>query len=554
MDNFKDVYSINFGEDFYKLSIKKKKEMYENKLKEYLKNKIWLKDKLCEFGKKDTIYSFVKTASKYYGDEAIADLVHAVLNFASNMQGYHIVWYCNENLNILVENKDDKWESLKTNGQLSYVSIFDVVYNHFQNYFMKNYDNKLLDRFMEYVSIPTNSDSNSCNVPSSIEQIYFGKKLYNELQKLGVNSIYDNLHGYVYAKIEGDKDIPSIGFISHMDTSEDAKCENINPLIIENYTGDDIIYDGRTVLGVKENPELKNYNGKTIITTDGTTLLGADDKAGIAEIMGMIEYFSKTDEPHGDIYIAFTPDEEIGKSVDYLDRNIFNPKYAYTVDGEYVGEISYENFNAADVTVTIIGNNVHPGYAKDKMVNSLLIANLLNSFLPENEIPAKTEEYEGFYHLHRMSGTVSEVQMEYLIRDFDKYKFSNRISRLKACVRILNERFGNCIETDVKYRYKNMLEVIRDNFEIITIARSAIEKVGIIPYEKPIRGGTDGTRLSFEGIPCPNLGAGGHNFHSTQEYVCLEDMERIQEILINIVKEYYLTYKKEEEITKRKKK
>ena len=434
MDNFKDVYSINFGEDFYKLTIKKKKELF---------------------------------------------------------------------------------------------------------------DNKLLDRFMEYVSIPTNSDSNSCNVPSSIEQVYFGKKLYNELQKLGINSIYDNLHGYVYAKIEGDKDIPSIGFISHMDTSEDAKDDNINPLIINNYNGEDVTYNNKVILSVKENPDLLNHIGKTLITTDGTTLLGADDKAGIAEIMGMIEYFKNSNEPHGDIYIAFTPDEEIGKSVDYLDRNLFNPKYAYTVDGEFVGEISYENFNAADVTIKIHGNNVHPGYAKNKMINSLLIANRINNLIPKYETPSNTEGYYGYYHLHNIRGTVAETEMLYLIRDFDETIFQRRIDYVKKIIKELNNHFNNCIELDLNMRYKNMKEVIDDNIEIVEIAKRAIEKVGVVPYVKPIRGGTDGTRLSFEGIPCPNLGAGGHNFHSNQEYVCLEDMEKIKEILIGIVKEYYLSFKEE---------
>lgn len=555
MDNFKDVYSINFGEDFYKLSIKKKKEMFEKKFKEYLTNKVWLKNKLG-FYENLSIYRLVELASDYYGDEAVADLVHVVLNFAGNLQGYHIVWYSSDTPeleNSFEISKDGKWSSFKTPLNESYVDIFNFVYNNFEKNFV-NYDNKLLNRFMEYVNISTNSDSKSQEIPSSINQIYFAKKLFFELQAMGLSPIFDKNYGYVYAKLDGDKDIPSIGFISHMDTSEDVKDDNINPLIINDYYGEDITYEGRTLLSVKDNPDLLNHVGETLITTDGTTLLGADDKAGIAEIMGMIEYYKNNDEPHGDIYIAFTPDEEIGKSIDYLDRNIFNPKYAYTVDGEYLGEISYENFNAADVTITIQGNNVHPGYAKDKMVNALLIANMINSLLPKNEIPENTSDFEGFYHLHRLNGTVSESRMFYLVRDFDKNNFQTRIDILKEIVDKLNKQYGNCIEINVEYRYNNMKEIIENNIEIVEIAKRAIEKAGVIPYVKPIRGGTDGTRLSFEGIPCPNLGAGGHNFHSNQEYVTLENMEMIKDILIGIVKEFYLTYKKEDEIVKSKKK
>ena len=539
MDNFKDVYVMNFGGDFYKFPITKKKELFENKLVEYLQNKIWRKYKAGSL-ECYSLSNLLTTASEFYGDEAIADLVHAVLNFASNLQGYHIVWYCNEDLNILIEDKNGKWESLKTNDSLSHLEIFNIVYDKFKNEFMKNYDNKLLDRFMNYINIPTNSNSDYKDFPSSIGQIYFGKQLFFELQDMGVETFYDKQFGYVYAKIEGDKDIPSIGFISHMDTSEDAKCENINPLIFNDYRGYDITYNDKIVLSIKDNPELENYIGKTLITTDGTTLLGADDKAGIAEIMGMIEYFSKTNESHGDIYIAFTPDEEIGKSVDHLDRNIFNPKYAYTVDGEYLGELSYENFNAADVNIKITGNNVHPGYAKNKMINSLMLANMINNMLPNCETPNYTEGYEGYYHLHKITGTVSETEMLYLIRDFDEKQFQNRINYIKNIVEKLNNRFNDCIETTINMRYKNMKDIISKFPEVIDVPISTMTKMGIEMY--------------FKGIPCPNIGAGGHNFHSTQEYVCLEDMERIQELLINIVKEYYLTYKKEEEITKIKKK
>lgn len=559
MDNFKDVYSINFSDDFYKLNINKKKEMFEEKLKDYLKKKILNKNNLY-FCDNSSMDSLVETASVYYGDEVIADLIHAVLNFASNMQGYHIVWYCNEDLEeldnktIYIEKKDNMWESLRTWKNLKFKHIFPEVFYTFKKDFFNHYENVLLDRFISYVSIPTNSNSDSKNIPSTSKQFVFALELYNELKNMGVDAVFDKQYGYVYAKLEGDKDIPSIGFISHMDTSEDAKDENINPLIFNNYTGDNITYDGKTILSVNDNPELENYIGKTLITTDGTTLLGADDKAGIAEIMGMVEYFSKTNEPHGDIFIAFTPDEEIGKGIEYLDRNIFNPKYAYTVDGEYLGELSYENFNAADVTIKITGYNVHPGYAKGKMLNSILIANKINNMLPKYETPNNTEGYYGFYHLHKITGTVDESEMFYLIRDFDEKAFQWRIDYINKIVNELNKRFNNCIEIDVKMRYKNMKEIISKVPEIIDIPTSAMEKMGINPYLKPIRGGTDGADLSFQGIPCPNLGAGGHNFHSTQEYVCLEDMERIQELLINIVKEYYLTYKKEDEIVKSKKK
>lgn len=407
----------------------------------------------------------------------------------------------------------------------------------------------MLDNFLKYISIPTNSDSNNQLVPSNKNEFKLAKLLKEQLEDLGVDESYeDKEHCYVYAKLKGDDKIPSIGFIAHLDTSENAKDFPINVNIIKNYDGKDIILDNG-VLKTSIYPDLENHKGKTLITTDGNTLLGADDKAGIAEIMAMIEYFVQKKDAHGDIYIAFTSDEEIGNGVIHLDRKIFAPKYAYTVDGSCLGEISFENFNAATAEITIKGVSTHCGSAKDKMVNSLLLGNMLNHLLP-NEIPANTEGYEGFYHLEQMSGNISQTTMKYLIRDFDKTNFESRKQIMQEIVNKLNNKYGDFIDLKITDTYSNMREKLEEDMEVVDIAINAMVKQGITPLIIPIRGGTDGVDLTEAGLPCPNLGTGGHNFHSNHEYIALEDMEDVVKILISIVEEYYLLYSEEKETSK----
>lgn len=395
----------------------------------------------------------------------------------------------------------------------------------------------ILDRFLNYVEIPTASNSNSNTSPSTIEQKVLANYLVKELKELGINDIiFDDNHCYVYAYIKGNDECNSIGFVSHLDTSEDAKGINIKPQIIKNYDGKDIKLNDDKILSVKKNPDLKNHIGKTLITTDGTTLLGADDKAGIAEIVTMIEYIKKNNINHGDIFICFTPDEEIGLGTKYIDTNIFKPDFAYTIDGSDLGEISYENFNAASVKINIKGINVHAGLAKDIMVNSLLIANELNYWIP-NAIPSNTEGYQGYYHLEKIEGNVSFTTMKYIIRDFSKDEFLKKKHLIEKIVSYLNEKYNNCIELKITDTYYNMYNTIYDKQYIIDIATKAMNNLDIKPIIRPIRGGTDGATLSYMGIPCPNIGAGGHNFHSIYEYVCLEDMIKTSDLLTEIVKE-----------------
>lgn len=395
----------------------------------------------------------------------------------------------------------------------------------------------ILDRFLNYVEIPTASNSNNNTSPSTVEQKVLGTYLVKELKDLGINDIiFDDNHCYVYVYIKGNDECNSIGFVSHLDTSEDAKGINIKPQIIKNYDGKDIKLNDDKILSVKKNPDLKNHIGKTLITTDGTTLLGADDKAGIAEIVTMIEYIKKNNINHGDIFICFTPDEEIGLGTKYIDTNIFKPDFAYTIDGSDLGEISYENFNAASVKINIKGINVHAGLAKDIMVNSLLIANELNYWIP-NAIPSNTEGYQGYYHLEKIEGNVSSTTMEYIIRDFSKDEFLKKKHLFEKIVSYLNEKYNNCIELKITDTYYNMYNTIYDKQYIIDIATKAMNNLDIKPLIIPTRGGTDGATLSYMGIPCPNIGAGGHNFHSIYEYVCLEDMIKTSDLLIEIVKE-----------------
>ena len=397
----------------------------------------------------------------------------------------------------------------------------------------------ILERFLKYVSIDTTSNSLMLDTPSTEGQIEFAKLLIKELYELNLDTVYfDSQHCYVYGVLKGNSNLPKIGFVSHMDTSEDASGKNIHPNIIYNYDGCDIILTDDIVLSPDVYPDLKNHIGKTLITTDGKTLLGADDKAGIAEIMDMLQYFINSNEEHGDIFVCFTPDEEIGLGCSHFDKNYFRPDFAYTVDGSSLGEFSYENFNAATATININGISTHCGSAKGIMINAGRIATIINSLLP-NEIPENTENYEGFFHLDEITGNISNATMKYLIRDFDKNNFEQRKQILITIIDELNKKYNNCIELNIRDTYRNMFEVINNNEILIQNTLLAISDLEIKPTVIPIRGGTDGTEISFQGIPCPNLGTGGHNFHSVYEYICLEDMEKASQILASIVKQFF---------------
>lgn len=399
----------------------------------------------------------------------------------------------------------------------------------------------LLERFLKYVSIDTTSNSEISTMPSTPEQRILASLLYEELKDMKIEDIYyDSSNCYVYAMLDGNVDAASVGFVAHVDTSEYSKGDNIKPNIIRNYDGKDIKLDNGNVIKVEDNPQLKEKIGKTIITTDGTTLLGADDKAGIAEIMSMLEHYNNTNEPHGDIYVCFTPDEEIGKGTERLDYVIFNPEYAYTVDGEYLGEFSYENFNAALVQIDIKGIPTHTGMAKNKMLNAVRLATTINELLPKN-YPENTEGHEGFIHLEKIDGNVESCEVTYLIRDFDKKEYEKKKELFREIVRELNKKYPNAVKLRITDQYINMYEKIKDNTKFIDVTKEAIEELGIDVLEIPIRGGTDGTDISYNGIPCPNIGTGSHNFHSVYEYVCLEDMEQTKDILINIVKKFAKT-------------
>ena len=395
---------------------------------------------------------------------------------------------------------------------------------------------KILDRFMRYIAIDTTSDSTKNDNPSSEGQRILAEVLVKELNDLNIDEVYyDQDHCYVYAILKGDESLPKIGFVSHLDTSEGAKGNNIKPKIISSYDGGDIILNSQNIISVDLYPNLKNYIGKTIITTDGTTLLGADDKAGIAEIMNMLDYFVNSKGNHGDIYVCFTPDEEIGMGTLNLDINIFKPDFAYTVDGRGLGELSYENFNSAKATISINGIRTHLGKGKGTMINAARIATIINSLLPD-ELPENTEGYEGFFHLKEISGNVNKATMSYVIMDFNKDNFQKRKETILNIVTKLNDKYNNCITIQIEDRFYNMKDIIESNPSLIENTKKAINNLGIEFKKVIIRGGTDGARISFKGIPCPNLGIGGNNFHSIYEYVCLEDMQKASEILISIVK------------------
>lgn len=391
------------------------------------------------------------------------------------------------------------------------------------------------ERFLTYVKHHTTSDETSDTFPSTKRQLAFAAFLAKECEAIGLQSVSMDAYGYVTALLPGNTaNAPTIGFISHMDTSPDASGENVLSNIVENYDGKAIPLNG-TVLSPKEFPSLKEYIGQTLITSDGTTLLGADDKAGIAEILTAAEYLLAHPEiPHGAIRIAFTPDEEIGKGVDFFDVDKFHADFAYTLDGGRIGELEYENFNAARAIIRIKGKNVHPGSAKNVMKNAALIGTEIASLLPERETPAKAEGYEGFFHLCSFEGDVTSAALNYIIRDFNADSFAHRKELLRLIVERKNAQYNNCIELDLRDEYYNMLSQIEPHMEIVSLAKQAMLDCGITPIIQPIRGGTDGARLSFMGLPCPNLFAGGHNFHSNYEYIPVPSMEKAVSMIVRI--------------------
>ena len=399
---------------------------------------------------------------------------------------------------------------------------------------------QLLDRFLRYVSVETTSDENSGTQPSTDKQLNLLRMLRDELQSLGIEAEMDE-YGYVMATIPSNvnRDIPAIGFIAHVDTSPDASGENVKPQIIPNYDGCDIVLnkEKNIVLRVSEFPEMTQYKGQTMITTDGTTLLGADDKAGVAEIMHAAQYMMEhPDYWHGEIKIAFTPDEEIGRGVDKFDVAKFGAKYAYTIDGGEIGELEYENFNAASAKVHIQGRNIHPGYAKGKMVNANMLAAEFAMLLPPDEVPENTDGRQGFYHLTSIQSDVESATLSYIIRDHDRIRFEDRKRMIDSCMEVMNERYGEgTVKVEVKDQYYNMREELEPHFFIVEKAMRAMEMANVKPKVQPIRGGTDGANLSFMGLPCPNIFAGGHNFHGKFEYIPLESMMKATEVILNII-------------------
>lgn len=400
----------------------------------------------------------------------------------------------------------------------------------------------VLERFLNYVKIDTQSDEESTSFPSTEKQKDLAKLLLKELQELGIEAQMDEKYAYIYAKIpanDGKATKDTIGFIAHMDTSPETSGKNVKPQIHKNYDGKDIVLSKENgyVLEVSKYPEILAYKGQTVITTDGSTLLGADDKAGVAEIMAMADYIVNHPElKHGPIAIGFTPDEEVGAGVDFFEVDRFGANFAYTVDGGGLGELEYENFNAAALKVTVHGVTVHPGSAKGKMKNAATIAMEYNSLLPTYERPEYTEGYEGFFHLTDMKGVTEEAVLSYIIRDHNRTKFEARKQMALAAAASLNDKYGEgTVEVTLKDSYYNMKEKIEDgNMFLIDNARKAMEELGIKPSISPIRGGTDGARLSFMGLPCPNICTGGHNYHGRYEYICADSMYKIVELLVKL--------------------
>ncbi|KUP34995.1 peptidase T [Bacillus halotolerans] len=401
---------------------------------------------------------------------------------------------------------------------------------------------EIIERFTTYVKVDTQSDESADTCPSTPGQLTLGNMLVDELKSIGMQDAAIDENGYVMATLPSntDKDVPTIGFLAHVDTATDFTGKNVNPQIVESYDGKDITLNEKlqVILSPDQFPELSGYKGHTLITTDGTTLLGADNKAGIAEIMTAMDYLIKHPEiKHGTIRVAFTPDEEIGRGPHKFDVGRFNASFAYTVDGGPLGELEYESFNAAAAKITIKGNNVHPGTAKGKMVNSAKIAMKLNSMLPADEAPEYTEGYEGFYHLLSIQGDVEETKLHYIIRDFDKNIFQNRKETMQSIVEELQNEYGqNRIQLDMNDQYYNMREKIEPVIEIVNTAKQAMENLGIEPKISPIRGGTDGSQLSYMGLPTPNIFTGGENFHGKFEYISADNMVKAVNVIVEIAK------------------
>lgn len=400
----------------------------------------------------------------------------------------------------------------------------------------------ITQRFLKYISFHTTSDENTGLTPSTPGQMVFSKYLAEELAAIGMKEISLDDKGYLMATLPANcnKDIPTIGFIAHVDTSPEMSGENIQARIVENYDGKDILLNKKEqiVLETSVFPEILQYKGQDIIVTNGTTLLGADDKAGIAEIVTAMEYLIAHPEiKHGKVRIAFTPDEEIGQGAHHFNVEKFGAEWAYTMDGGQIGELEYENFNAASAKITFNGLNVHPGYAKDKMINSILIANKYIAMLPADETPAETEGYEGFYHLLAIEGGIEKTSLTYIIRDHDHKQFLFRKKHMQELVEKINTTYGPSTATiELKDQYYNMREKVEPVMHIVDRAAEAMKEVGITPIIKPIRGGTDGSQLSFKGLPCPNIFAGGHNFHGRFEYLPIQSMEKATQVIIHIIK------------------
>ena len=399
------------------------------------------------------------------------------------------------------------------------------------------------DKFLRYISVETTSDENGTTHPSSLKELDLSRMLVEEMKQMGIADASLDENGYVMGTIPAnmDKKVPVLGFISHVDTAPDASGKDVKPQFIRNYDGSDIPLKGvpGLALRVADFPEMLDYKGQTLITTDGTTLLGADDKAGVAEIMTAAEYLLTHPEvKHGTLKIGFTPDEEIGCGVDYFDVKKFGADYAYTMDGGAIGELEYENFNAAGAKIRIQGCNIHPGYAKGKMVNAMHVGMELNALLPAAQRPEYTQDYEGFIHLTAFNGTVEEASMNYIIRDHDRRLFEQKKALMQAAVAYINQKYGAIVTLDMKDQYYNMREMVEPHFHIVEKAVKAMEMAGIQPKVQPIRGGTDGARLSFMGLPCPNIFAGGHNFHGKLEFVPVESMEKAVQVILNLVNLY----------------
>lgn len=400
---------------------------------------------------------------------------------------------------------------------------------------------KVQERLLNYVSCHTTSKDDQENIPSTDRQFVLAHMLEKELHSMHLSNVKVDEHCYVYGLLpatDGYESKKAIGFISHMDTAPDASGENVKPQVIADYDGNDVVLKGSgDLLKVSDFPELKDFKGRTLITTDGTTLLGADDKAGIAEILTAIEEIITENIPHGDIWIGFTPDEEVGRGADLFDLDYFKADYAYTVDGDYEGEIAYENFNAASAVFKIKGINVHPGSAKDIMVNAAAVACEIQSLLPESETPEHTEDREGFFSLMHMSGEIAHAELSYIIRDHDMESFKKRKELLTSIAAKMNRKYhADTVTLEINDSYYNMLEVMKDHRYVIDLANDAIKTIGIPLVSTPVRGGTDGARLSYMGLPCPNLGTGGYGFHGPYEHITVEGMENAVKIIKEIVK------------------